>query len=206
MGKICSPVIIDTMIRAVLFDFYSVWTPDVFHRLAYEASQQEPAVAPKLEEITKKYYLGLANTEATINAFRRMSGQFAPSAELFELEKENISTQLVDVTRYLHSHFLKVGILANIGWRDHELLNDLNLKHQLFESSTTSLDMGELILCKEAFVKALQGMGEPPESCLIVTGNDPYRQFAERYGIHVLFFQNMPDFKLRLAQLMTNNK
>jgi FMN phosphatase YigB (HAD superfamily) len=194
------------MIRAILFDFYSVWTPDVFHQLMYRETQQDPAAVPELEEIVKKYYLGLASIDATENAFRRVSGQFAPSIEVFDLQTENISTQLVDITRYLHSHFLKVGMLANIGWRDYELLRELNAKHQLFESITASLDEGELVLSKEAFIKALQGMGEPPDSCLIVTGNDPYRQFAESYGLKVMFFQDMLTFKQRLAQMIENNK
>ncbi len=194
------------MIRAVLFDFYGVWTPDIFGKLATLAAEKDPSLLPELKEVEKKYFLGLSGIEATINSCRRVLKQLAPPVELFNLDTQAITTQLVEATHFLHSHFLKVSMMADVGWREYELLKDLNKKHQLFEAITVSLDMGESILNKGAFVQALQAIGEPPASCLVITNNETYQQVAESYGLRVLGFDDVPTFAQEVAQLIEANK
>ncbi len=194
------------MIRAVLFDFYGVWTTDIFNKYIALAEQQSPAIALELRQVMAKYYVGLADIDYVTSSFRVILNYPDIEEGIFNLNPEDISPAVVEFMQYLHGHFLKLGILANVGRQEYNLLGEFNARHQLFEVITTSLDIGGSVLTKEAFIKTLQDIGEPPKSCLIITGNDEYHRFAESYGIPVLQFQDFPALKVTLAQLIEENR
>ncbi len=185
-----------SMIRAIFFDFYSVWTPDQFAGYIEAARQQNPDVAAALDEAVQKYYLGLVDINYVGDSFRfKLSGTYELPANLFVLKQTDISPALIDFMRYLHGHFLKLGILANIGSQEYSLLTGINAQYQLFEVIVGSLNSGSPIFTQEVFVKALQDIGEPPGSCLVVTGNEEYQRFAESCGIQVLRFDGFAKLK-----------
>lgn len=192
------------MIRAILFDFYGVWTPDVFNDYIAKAEQQDPGLALQLREVVDKYYVGLVDIEHLADRFRFLLEQPDLPLAIFKINQADISPVVVDFMRYLHGHFLKIGIIANIGRQEYNLLSEFNATHQLFETITVSLDIGGSVLSKEGFVQALQTIGEPPGSCLVVTRSAEYQKFAESNGISVLRFQDFPLLRKSLAQLIEN--
>ena len=108
--------------------------------------------------------------------------------------------------RNLHGHFVKLGVLANLGQQEFKLLTDLNAHTQLFEVITgpLPLQMQAPLLSQDVFAAALQAIGEPPRSCLVVTGNPAYLSFAESLGITALPFEGFPKLQQTLEQLLTS--
>ncbi len=192
------------MIRAILFDFYGVWTPDVFNDYIAKADQQDPDLAVQLREVVNRYYVGFVDIEHVADRFKFLLEQPDLPLAIFKINQADISPNVIDFMRYLHGHFLKIGILANVGKQEQNLLSSFNEMHQLFESVTTSLDIGGSVLSQEGFVQALQAIGEPPASCLVVTRNIEYQKFAEGYGISVLHFQDFPLLRKSLENLIEN--
>jgi FMN phosphatase YigB (HAD superfamily) len=194
------------MIRAILFDFYGVWTPDRFGEHLAAAQQQNPAVALEIQQAIEKYYEGLVDiawlAEYISSSFRFKLNNPAVDPRIFTLKPTDVAPALVDFMRNLHGHFLKLGVLANIGKQEYELLNTFNGTYQLLEVVLGSLNIGGSVLSNEAFAKVLQDIGEPPQSCLVVTGNDDYQRFAESHGLTVLRFEGFPRLRETLAQLI----
>ncbi len=192
------------MIRAILFDFYNVWAPEKFSKYIAIAEQNSPELAREFRETINKYYLGLVNTEYIANKFKFKLNRTDIDPHEFKLDKSEISPSLIDFMRNLHSHFIKLGVLANLGTQEYDLLISLNAQYQFFEVITGPIVLGVPLLSHEALVKALQAIGEPPQSCLIVTGNVQYQQFATGFGIQTLHFEGFPKLKESLDQLLTN--
>src|SRR5690606_18850604 len=98
------------------------------------------------------------------------------SAQQFTLQESDISPEVAAFMRELHGHFVKLGVLANLGAQEYKLLTDFNTHNQVFEVIASPLAFGLKLplLSKEVFAKALQAIGEPPRSCLVVTGNQDY--------------------------------
>ena len=76
-------------------------------------------------------------------------------------------------------------------------MTSFNQHNQLFEAivSPYSLGLNVPLLSQQVFAAALQAIGEPPQSCLVITGNDSYKKFAEDLGIATMQFEGLP--KLR---------
>lgn len=194
------------MIRAVFFDFYSVWTPDVFSEYLALAQNYGPKVAGEIEEIIVKYFQGEVTPEYVADTFRYKLSRPDIDTSQFTLAEADISPEIVTFMRGLHGHFVKLGVLANLGPQEYALLTSFNNHNQLFEVITGPLYVQSPVplLSQEMFEQALQAIGEPTRSCLVVSGNTPYLSFAESLGIATLPFEGFPKLKVSLDQLLTN--
>ena len=194
------------MIRAIFFDFYSVWVPDIFSEYLNEAQQFGPAVQGELLSIVEKYFQGEVTPSYVAESFRFKMSRPDIDSNQFILKETDISPAVTNFMRNLHSHFVKLGVLANLGVQEYEVLTSFNNHNQLFEVITGPLVMHLKVplLSQEVFANALQAIGEPPQSCLIVTGNSSYQQFAESLGIQTLQFAGLPNLQQILEQLLTS--
>ena len=194
------------MVRAVFFDFYSVWAPDRFAEYLALAREKDPQAAQELADVVQNYFFGSVDVEYVADSFRFKLGRSDIDASLFTLGEEDISPKVVEFMQSLHGHFLKVGILASLGRQEYEILNNFNTRHQLFETIAGPLPFGLPLplLSQEVFAKALQAIGEPPRSCLVVSGHDDYRQFAEKLGIASLPFEGFPKLRQQLDQIVSS--
>jgi hypothetical protein len=193
------------MIRAIFFDFYSVWVPDVFEACLAEAQQQRPDEVPKLQDIVGQYFQGRLSPDDVATGFRLALNRPDIVAAQFELAESDISPVVAEFMRELHGHFVKLGVLANLGTQEYQLLTSFNQHNPLFEVITGPLPMGLNVplLSQEVFSQALQAIGEPPHSCLVVSGHDDYRQFAESLGIASLPFEGLPSLRQTLEQMVS---
>jgi FMN phosphatase YigB (HAD superfamily) len=193
------------MIRAVLFDFYGVWTPDVISDYLAEAATQGPAVQGKLEQVVHQYYQGLVSPSDLAQAFRFNLRRPDIDTEEFTLREEYVYGAVTEFMRGLHGHFVKVGILANLGAQEYKLLSDFNAHNQVFEiiASPQSLQANSPLLSEEVFAKALQAIGEPPASCLVVSANPAYLEFAQSLGMAVLPYQGYDAMVPELDRLLS---
>src|SRR5579884_2643077 len=116
------------MIRAIFFDFYTVWTPDKLSYYLAAAQLSGPQVYKEVSDIIESYYLGKVNIEQLADTLRvRLGHQDIPD-KVFRLSEQDIAPQIIDFMRELHAHFLKLGVLANLGNQELQILNDFN-KH-----------------------------------------------------------------------------
>ena len=170
------------------------------------AQQNGPLVAGELEAVVKQYFHGEVTVTYVADTFRFKLSRPEIDANQFILSESDISPAVTDFMRNLHGHFVKLGILANLGTQEYELLTSFNQHTQLFEVITGPLPQQTKapLLSQEVFAKALQAIGEPPRSCLIITGNADYAAFAETLGIQALPFEGLPQLQQTLEQLLTS--
>lgn len=190
------------MIRAILFDFYGVWVPDRFSEYLSQAEELGPVVENELQGVVGRYFQGRAMPAEVAQAFSTRLNQPDIDVEQFTLLESDISPAVGDFMRELHGHFVKLGVLANLGVQENQLLNSFNQHSQLFEAivSPYSLGMNVPLLSQEVFAAALQAIGEPPETCLVVTSDDSYKKFAESLGIITMDFEGLPKLREALEQ------
>lgn len=193
------------MIRAVLFDFYSVWLPDVFKNYLAEAQPRGPMVVSELEHVVHQYFRGQVGVEDVAGKFRYTLSRPDIDSSEFIVNERRISPAVADFMRELHGHFLKLGVLANLGQQEIMVLNDFNRRTQVFEvvASPLSLQINAPLLSNDVFAKALQTIGEPPQSCLVITGSPDYETFALGLGMSVIKFAGFPALRQELNQRLS---
>jgi FMN phosphatase YigB (HAD superfamily) len=194
------------MIRAIFFDFYGVWLPDIFSNYLVLAQREGPKVTGELAAVVEKYFQGEVTISYIADSFRFKLSRPDIDTSQFELKETDISPAVADFMRNLHGHFVKLGVLANLGTQEYELLTSYNDHNQLFEVilGPLPLHIQAPLLSQEVFAQALQAIGEPPRSCLVVTGNPAYKQFAESLGIRTLLFEGFPKLQQALEQMLTS--
>src|SRR5579884_3816230 len=152
------------MIRAVFFDFYSVWSPDKFMYYQAVAEQTGPEVSKQLSDTLERYFHGEVDLDFVANVIKLKLAQPEVSEDTFKMRASDISLEIIELMRNLHAHFLKLGILANLGKQEYELLNEFNEHNNVFEviSSPLSQRTDATLLSQTVIAKALQDIGEPP--------------------------------------------
>lgn len=194
------------MIRAIFFDFYSVWTPDKISYYLATAEQIGPSVHKDLTDLVEQYYHGKVDITVVADSFKTRLGHDDISMSQFRLEEQDISPQIVKFMQNLHGHFFKIGILANLGKQEIDLLNNFNEHNQVFEviASPMSFQVDQPLLSQEVFIKSLQAIGEPVTSTLYVSGNLYNIEFAASQGINVLQFEGLSKLQQYIDNLIAN--
>lgn len=193
------------MVRAIFFDFYSVWLPDIFTELLTDAQKYGPEVTADLQNTVNKYFWGQVDAVFVADSFRFKLNRPDIEENTFILKESDISPAVTSLMRNLHGHFVKLGVLANLGPQEFNLLTEYNTHNQLFEviAGPFPMQLQLPLLNQEVFAKALQTIGEPPSSALVVSGNPYYLQFANSIGIATLQFQGFPVLENTLLQMVT---
>lgn len=194
------------MIRAIFFDFYGVWVPDRFSEYLAQAEAFGPVITNDLQGVVGRYFQGQLSPAEVAENFQLKLNRPDIDAEQFTLLESDIAPEVGDFMRSLHGHFVKLGVLANLGQQEYQLLTSFNQHNQLFEAivSPLSLGMNVPLLSQEVFAAALQAIGEPPKSCLVITGNESYKTFAESLGITTMPFEGLPSLHQTLDQILTS--
>jgi FMN phosphatase YigB (HAD superfamily) len=192
------------MIRAVFFDFYSVWTPD---RLSYYLACAQligPDIYKELTDVTEKYNQGDMSIDDLTSTFRYKLGAKDIGPDSFRLNAGSISPSITDFMRSLHGHFVKVGVLANLGQQEYAILKQFNDANQSIETvaSPYSLNLKKPLLDQEVFNKAFTAIGEPAESCLVISGNPAYLAFAKLMGAQTIQFEGLAALQTVLDKLL----
>ncbi len=194
------------MIRAIFFDFYGVWVPDRFDEYLVQAEDFGPVIANELQGVVGRYFQGRATPAEVAQEFQLKLNRPDIDVEQFTLLESDVSPAVGDFMRELHSHFVKLGVLANLGVQEYQLLNSFNQHNQLFEAiiSPYSLGLNVPLLSQEVFAAALQAIGEPPSSCLVITDNESYKKFAEGLGMATMEFEGLPKLRETLNQVLAS--
>lgn len=190
------------MIRAIFFDFYGVWLPDVFAEYLAEAQQLGPQVSDDLVSSVNLYYHGEMSLNDLAGKFKFHMNRSDIDSDKLLLDQRNISPAIVSFMRELHEHFVKLGVLANLGVQEYKLLEDFNATNQVLEVVAGPLPFRspQPLLSAEVFNQAMHAIGEPPESCLVITGSPLYQNFAQSLNMQVLPFEGFPKLREHLLQ------
>jgi hypothetical protein len=193
------------MIRAIFFDFYSVWTPDKFAYFLANAELNGPETHKSLYDSLEQYYHGALSVDQIAEIIRVRLGHQDITSEVLTLNEGSISPTIVNFIRGLHGHFVKIGILANLGNQEYELLRSFNEHNQLFETiaSPLSLQLNEPLFSQAVILKAVDGISEPIDSCLLVSGNPYYLDFAKAGGMQTLQFEGLTKLQQDLDALLS---
>jgi FMN phosphatase YigB (HAD superfamily) len=195
------------MIRAVLFDFYSVWTPDkLSYYLAY-AELMSPAIYKELHDAVEKYYQGDMSLEDMSGTIRYKLGAKDIDNNSFKLSVNSISPNITNFMKDLHGHFVKVGVLANLGQQEYAVLKQFNEINQIIETvaSPYSLNLKKPLLDPEVFNKTFEAIGETADSCLYVSGNPYHLAYARVLGLQTLQFEGFDQLKANLDQMLSKD-
>jgi FMN phosphatase YigB (HAD superfamily) len=195
------------MIRAVFFDFYSVWTPDKISYYLAIGQQNGPETYKQLCDVVEAYYHGKIDINFLADSFRVKLGHEDISSKIFLLQEKDISPQVINFMRGLHGHFLKLGILANLGIQEYKLLSDFNEHNQIFETiaSPLSLQLNLPLMSREVFGKSLQAIGEPLDNSVLVSGNLALLEFASNLGMGVIQFEGFDKLQKTIDQLVNQD-
>jgi hypothetical protein len=195
------------MIRAVFFDFYSVWTPDKFgYYLAY-AELMGPAMFKEIYDAIQKYYSGDMTLDDLTGTIRYKLGSKDIDQSTFKLNSNSISPEIANFMMTLHGHFVKVGVLANLGQQEYDLLKDFNDKNPIIEivASPLSLSLKMPLLTQEVFSKAFESIGETADTCLYISGNPYHLAFAKVIGLQILHFEGLQHLEANLEQILSQD-
>ncbi|HET8991983.1 MAG TPA: hypothetical protein VFN31_03050 [Candidatus Saccharimonadales bacterium] len=195
------------MIRAVFFDFYSVWTPDKIAYYVARAELQGPALYKELYDASEQYYQGNMSLDDFTGTLRYKLGATDIEQNTFKVGSSSISPEITKFMQGLHGHFVKVGILGNLGPLEYEVLKDFNDKNMIIEviASPYSLGLKMPLLSKEIFDKTLEAIGETADSCLYVSGNPYNLSFARVLGLATKQFVGLEELITELDSLFNQN-
>jgi hypothetical protein len=181
------------MIKAIFFDFHTVWKPD---RLAYYlamAEQYGPEVYETLYEIVERYYHGAVQLDYVCDAIRIRLGQPNITADEFRTTEADIAPAIIKLVQNLRGQFIKVGILANLGADEFDLLAKYTLANNVFDTVVCPISLAtpEPLLSKGVFESALKAIAEVPEQTMIISGNPYMIQFAASFNIYTMHFEGL---------------
>jgi FMN phosphatase YigB (HAD superfamily) len=192
------------MIRAIFFDFYSVWTPDKMSYYLALAQQNGPETYKEMTDLVESYYHGKIDILQLADTLRVRLGHNDITDKIFYLDERNISPEIVNFMRDLHAHFLKLGVLADLGVQELKLLNEFNEHNQVLEviASPLSFRLDVPLMSKEVFAQALNTIGEPLSNCLMVSGNIQLLAYARLLGMGTIQFEGFSKLKLSIDKLV----
>ncbi len=193
------------MIRAVIFDFYSVVIPDVFENFEKELLSKDEQSASKIQKQLDDYFMGLSTFEYLTGALEYISGNEKSLTENFKLFESDIPEIFIKLVEALHMHFLKVSIIANIGEQEISLLSNFNEQLKEFDLIAGPSTYGDPLLSESFFKAALKDLGEPPQNCLLISGHQDYLNFAKQISMNVYRFIDFNDVS-RYLKLIVNSK
>ena len=193
------------MIRAVIFDFFSVIMPDIYEPLIANAAQVSPELADSIKKEINQYLFGIYNLKELIRSLEIIfRTKEIPTASL-KIDMSELPTEIIDIARQLHMHFLKVSIIGNIGNQEIELLTDFDKEKHEFELIAGPGNFGEPLLSNSFFESALNAIGEPPQNCLLISGHYDYIEFAKSIGLKTMHFTNYDIFNNEIWQYLKLN-
>ncbi len=190
------------MIRAVIFDFYGVVVPDIFSDFIRKVSENSDVDDNKLKEQVNKYYLGLENFDYITNALEYISATQDFPKDYFRLLPEDISPNFIKLVKKLHLHFLKVAIVGNMGSQAYEMLTNFDKDAHEFDLIASPSLYGEDLLSEQFFISALNELGAPLDSCLLISNNQAYLNFATKIKMQtreLLDFDSLNDYVEKLV-------
>jgi FMN phosphatase YigB (HAD superfamily) len=195
------------MVRVIFFDFYSVWTPDRFQEYLNYARSHDAKDSAMLASLVGKYYLGEVSLEYLADVFSQKLGRPDINVAALTLQASDISPEVANLMRSLHGHFLKLGILADLGTMEFRLLKEFDASQSLFEVILSPLSLGLKmpLLSQQVFTKALRSIGETPTSCLVVSGHDDYLAYASQCGMQTIKFIGFTELIRSLGGLLAND-
>lgn len=192
------------MYRAIIFDFYSVWGPDRLSTYTQQLAAIDQAAGETFTAQVASYYAGMSEIQELIDSLSfkfRTLGQTIDPADLL-LPQSAIAPQAIQFIQSLHGHFLKVGIVANLGRQERSILENLQQQLDLFDTITSVDSPDETLLSQVVFARGLYAIGEPPESCLAISGHDEYLQFASTMGLATMRFEGFPKLIQDINQVL----
>jgi HAD superfamily hydrolase (TIGR01549 family) len=189
------------VIKAILFDCFGVLISDGLELVCRRLDQEDPEAREFI-----RHAVWLANTgQIESNEFIRSTAErvgVAPAEWRAQiLQGEARDYQVFDLIQQLRLHY-KTALLSNIS--KGSLAKRFTEKElaELFDSITTSSDVGYAKPSREIYLKAADQLGLPPEECVFIDDRREYAQAAEQVGMRWIHFKTYPQVVADLERLL----
>ncbi len=190
------------MIKAVIFDFYSVFRPDLFEDFIQQAKNFSFDESGRVIDELNNYYLGISDINDLTDAIHIIFKSKEIKTTQLIMDKLTIPESFINLTHKLHTHFIKIGIAGNIGKQEIKFLNRFNEQNHQFDLIAGPLNYGELLLSQKFFEEYLYEIGEPPENCLLISGHRDYINFCKDLGMKTYIYDNFNELQLDIFNLL----
>lgn len=195
------------MIKAIIFDCFGVLTKDWWREFLSTIPPGE--IRERAKELNHQYDAGLISLHDFVTGVHQATGhQPQPIEEMFSVPKPLKNTELLDYIKKLKTNY-KIGMLSNIGtnWvREHFLTQE---EQQLFDTMIFSYEAGATKPDPRIYKLALQKLNVNPEETVFTDDIEEYCQAAKALGIEAIHYQDLPQLKIDLEQILSadsNNK
>ena len=182
------------MLRAVIFDFFSVFREDIYQEFLDSAAGISDDVKSQVETALNNYYQGITSMKSLRSDLEIIYRTHDIPTEELLIEKLNIPDEFVNITKKLHMHFLKVILAGNFGEQEKKLLETFNNETKQFDSIITPANYGELLTSNKFFEGMLNEIGEPPQNCILISGHEDYINFASSIGMVTYLYTDYRSF------------
>ena len=178
------------MIRAVIFDYYSVFRPDYYESFVEKAKDLSVEESKMIQTEINNYYLGLSDIFKLIDAIQiTFKTRSIPITQLI-IDHLSIPESFIKLTKKLHEHFYKVCIAGNLGSQEIQYLNRFNEQTKQFDIIAGPLNYGESLLSEAFFESFLNELGEPPHNCLLISGHSEFIKFCKNIEMETYNYDN----------------
>ena len=193
------------MIRAVVFDYYSVFRPDSYETFIEKAKELSAQERQLIQDEINNYYLGVSDIFKLIDAIQIIFKTRSIPVTQLMIDHLSIPESFVKLTKELHEHFYKVSIAGNIGSQEVEYLNRFNNQTKQFDIIAGPLNYGQPLLTEGFFESFLNELGEPPQNCLVISGHENYIDFCNKIGIRTYSYKNFDQLSSDVFQILGIN-
>ncbi len=178
------------MIRAVILDYFSVISPDIYEIFENEMSKQSTEVGAQIKDSLNQYYSGIINFDSFVLNLEGIFRTKTIATFFLKLYDSNIPPHVLYFAKNMHAHFLKVAIVGNIGEKEIDLLTKFDEYTKEVDLIAGPLTYGFPLMSEEFFKQALNDIGEPPEKCLLISKHLDYLSFGKKIGLKTYQFDN----------------
>ena len=190
------------MVRAIIFDCFGVITKDLWkeYKASLPDAQQEPAA-----ELNRAYDRGQISRDEFVGELEQLTGR--RPVEVEKLDQGDIikNEELLAYISELKKDY-KIGMLSNIAsnWIKDSLL--IEQEKAQFDAFVFSHDIGTVKPDRLAYEAVAEKLGVKMQDCVFIDDTELYCRAANEYGMKGIWYQNFPQLKSDLEQVLADSK
>lgn len=170
---------------------------------AFCAALPPEADVQTARELNRQYDAGLISLEEFIKQVEKATGERPQILEAMLDNERTKNTPLLDYIRTLRPGY-KIGLLSNVGtnWIRDSFLT--KAEQELFDAMVFSFEVGMTKPDEKIFRLACEKLGASIEESVMIDDVDSYIQSAKSFGMQGIVYQDFPQFKAELEQILSH--
>lgn len=186
--------------KAVIFDFFGVFCPDISMRWLVGTVPRYKELLPEFHAICGRSDLGELTFEGFCQALSDLTGVPPQAVQQGITAQISMDEQVIALVRQLRRHY-RLGLISNA---TSELVAPLLVKYHLRELFTAVVLSAEVGMVKPEpgiFTYTLQALEVPPSQAVFIDDRPLNAQAAHQLGIESITFTTSQSLQQRLQEL-----